>query len=76
LIAYRACEDVPKELVTYVTLLLAARRRAIGTPRGTRKLTCARQALMVLVWFRKNEDITLLAAGFGVSRATRLPLCR
>ncbi len=25
---------------------------------------------MVLVWFRKNEDIALLAAGFGVSRAT------
>ena len=25
---------------------------------------------MVLVWFRKNEDKTLLGAGFGVSRAT------
>jgi hypothetical protein len=33
-------------------------------------LTCWRQALMILVWFRKNEDKTLLAAGFGVSRAT------
>jgi DDE superfamily endonuclease/Helix-turn-helix of DDE superfamily endonuclease len=70
LIAYRAMVDVPKELVTYVARLLAAHRRAIGTPRGSRKLTCARQALMVLVWFRKNEDIALLAAGFGVSRAT------
>jgi hypothetical protein len=33
-------------------------------------LTCFRQALMALVWFRKNEDKTLLGAGFGVSRAT------
>ena len=70
MIAYRAMVDVPKELVAYLTRLLATHRRSIGTPRGTRKLTCARQALMVLVWFRKNEDITLLAAGFGVSRAT------
>jgi hypothetical protein len=69
-IAYRAMVDVPKELVAYVARLLAAHRRAIGTPRGSRKLTCARQALMVLVWFGKNEDIALLGAGFGVSRAT------
>jgi len=25
---------------------------------------------MVLVWFRKHEGVALLAAGFGVSRAT------
>jgi DDE superfamily endonuclease len=37
---------------------------------GARALTCFRQALMALVWFRKNEDKTLLGAGFGVSRAT------
>ncbi|WP_219420011.1 transposase family protein, partial [Pseudonocardia nigra] len=28
------------------------------------------QALMVLVWYRKREEMTVLAAGFGVSRAT------
>ncbi|WP_405115496.1 transposase family protein [Micromonospora sp. NBC_01405] len=33
-------------------------------------MTCFYQALMVLVWFRKAEDTTLLAAGFGISRAT------
>jgi Helix-turn-helix of DDE superfamily endonuclease len=33
-------------------------------------LTCFYQALLVLVWFRKAEDKTLLGAGFGVSRAT------
>ncbi|WP_203719098.1 hypothetical protein [Asanoa siamensis] len=26
--------------------------------------------MTVLVWFRKNEDVTLLAAGFGGSGAT------
>lgn len=33
-------------------------------------MTCRRQAVMVLVWFRKNEDKTLLGVEFGVSRAT------
>jgi len=69
-IAYRAMLDVPRELVRYVSGLLAAERRARGTRQGTRALTCWYQALMVLVWFRKGEDKTLLGAGFGVSRAT------
>jgi hypothetical protein len=69
-IAYRAMLDVPRELVQYLALLLAAERRNRGTRTGTRALTCWRHALMVLVWFRKNEDKTLLGAGFGVSRAT------
>jgi DDE superfamily endonuclease/Helix-turn-helix of DDE superfamily endonuclease len=69
-IAYRAMLDVPRELVRYLTGLLAAERRRLGTRRGTRKLTCWYQAILVLVWFRKGEDKTLLGAGFGVSRAT------
>jgi hypothetical protein len=68
-IACRAILDVPRKLVRYVSRLLAAERRARRTRRGTRALTCWYQAL-VLVWFRKNEDTTLLGAGFGVSRAT------
>ncbi|WBB95269.1 transposase family protein [Solwaraspora sp. WMMA2080] len=70
MIAYRAMVDVPRELVQYVSRLLAAERRTRGTRTGTRALTCFRQALMVLVWFRKGEDVALLGAGFGVSRAT------
>jgi hypothetical protein len=70
LIAYRAMVDVPRELVQYLSRLLNAERRARGTRRRSRALTCFRQALMVLVWFCKNEDKTLLGAGFGVSRAT------
>jgi hypothetical protein len=68
--AYRAMLDVPRELVAHVAGLLRAERRARGTRRGTRALTCFYQALLVLVWFRKGEDTTTLGAGFGVSRAT------
>lgn len=70
MIAYRAMIDVPRELVQYLGRLLATERRAKGTRRDTRALTCFYQALLVLVWFRKAEDLTLLAAGFGISRAT------
>jgi hypothetical protein len=69
-IAYRAMVDVPRELVQYLGRLLAAERRACGTRTGTRALTCFHQALLVLAWFRKGEDLTLLGAGFGISRAT------
>jgi hypothetical protein len=69
-IAYRAMLDVPKELVRYLASQLAAERRQVGTRRRTRRLTCFRQAILILVWFRKGEDKTLLGAGFGVSRAT------
>ncbi|NHW87597.1 transposase family protein, partial [Escherichia coli] len=54
----------------HLARLLYAHRRADGTGRGTAALTCFYQALMVLVWFGKAEDMTLLAAGFGISRAT------
>ncbi|MFI7650847.1 transposase family protein [Micromonospora sp. NPDC049460] len=70
MIAYPAMVDVPRELVRHLARLLATERRARGTRRGTRALTCFYQALLVLVWFRKAEDKTLLGAGFGVSRAT------
>jgi hypothetical protein len=62
--------DVPRELVQYLGGLLAAERRARGTRRGTRALTCFYQAILVLAWFRKGGDKALLGAGFGVSRAT------
>ena len=70
MIAYRAMVDVPRELVQHLGRLLAAERRVLGTRKHTRTLTCFYQALMVLVWFRKGEDKTLLGCRFGVSRAT------
>jgi hypothetical protein len=56
--------------VHHLAQLLTAERRARSTRTGTRALTCFRQALMVLVWFRKGEDKTLLGTGFAVSRST------
>ena len=70
MIAYRAMLDVPRELVIKVAGLLRAERRRRGTRRNTRRLGCRRQALLGLVWFRKREDMTVLAAGFAISRAT------
>jgi hypothetical protein len=69
-IAYRAMLDVPRELVCKVAALLRAERRRRGTRRNTRALSCWKQALLGLVWFRKREEMTVLAAGFGISRAT------
>lgn len=70
MIAYRAMLDVPRELVQQVATLLRTERRQRGTRRGSRALTCWREALMVLAWFRNQGDIALVGAGFGVSRAT------
>lgn len=70
MIAYPAMHDVPRELVRVVARLLRAQRRARGTRAGSRVLTCGKQALMVLAWYRNQGDIALVGAGFGVSRAT------
>jgi hypothetical protein len=69
-IAYRAMLDVPRELVDKLAGLLRRERRRRGTRRNSRALSCGKQALLGLVWFRKNEEMTTLAAGFGISRAT------
>ena len=70
MIAYPAILDVPRELVMELAKLLRAERRALGTRKGTRLLTCFRQALMVLVWFRTKGEVAVVGAGFRVSRAT------
>ena len=62
--------DVPRELVLYVAGLLRAERAARGTRKGTRSLTCYRQALFVLAWFRDRPDVERPGCGFGLSRAT------
>jgi hypothetical protein len=69
-IAYRSMLDVPRELVCKLATLLRAERRTRGTREGTRLLTCLKQAQLVLVWFRSNQDVAVVGAGFGVSRAT------
>lgn len=67
---YRAILDVPRELIWFVSRLLGAERRARGTRKDTRLLTCYRQAVYGLVWFREKSDIPNLGRGFGLSQAT------
>ena len=55
MVSRRVMLDVPGELVAYVSRLLAAHRREIGTPKGARKLGCCEQALFVLAWSRTRE---------------------
>jgi len=62
--------DVPRDLIVYVAGLLRAERSARGTRKGTRSLTCYRQAVFVLAWFRERPDVERLGCGFGLSRAT------
>jgi hypothetical protein len=62
--------DVPRDLVLYVSLLLREERARRGSRRHTRLLTCYKQALFVLAWFRDRPDVERLGCGFGLSRAT------
>ena len=62
--------DVPRDLILYVAGLLRAERAARGTRKGTRALTCYRQAVFVLAWFRDHPDVERLGCGFGLSRST------
>lgn len=70
MIPHRATLDVSRELAQYVGRLLWVERRLRGTPRGSRALTCFRQAVMVLRWFRGERDIAKLGRDHKVSRAT------
>ena len=70
MLSYRVILDVPLPLVVFVSRLLAAHRREIGTRDGTRALTCWKQAVFALAWFRDRPDIRRLGQGFGISQAT------
>ena len=70
MITYRVRLDVPRELILFVSCLLARHRREIGTRKNTRSLGCYRQALFGLAWYRDKADIPRLGAGFGLSQAT------
>jgi hypothetical protein len=69
-ISCRVRLDVPVALVWFVSGLLAARRREIGTRKNTRSLGCYRQAVFGLAWFRDRGSVPRLGAGFGLSQAT------
>ena len=70
MLSYRVILDVPFQLAVFVSGLLAQHRRELGTRAGTRALTCWKQAVFALAWFRDRPDIRRLGAGFGISQAT------
>jgi hypothetical protein len=69
-LSYRVILDVPLPLAVFVSELLADHRREIGTRNGTRALSCRKQAVFALAWFRDRPDVPRLGKGFGISQAT------
>jgi hypothetical protein len=69
-VTYPAMLDVPRELIRFVAGLLRAERRARGTRKGTRRLTCWFQALFVIAWFRDKPNLTRHGRAFGLSQST------
>ena len=70
MLSYRVILDVPLPVVLFVSGLLAEHRGELGTRDGTRALSCWKQAVFALAWFRDRPDIRRLGAGFGISQAT------
>jgi hypothetical protein len=69
-LSYRVILDVPFQLVVFVAELLAGHRGEIGTRTGTRALTCWKQAVLTIAWFRDRPGIRRLGAGSGIAQAT------
>ena len=65
MITYRVRLDVPRELVLFVSRLLARHRKETGTRKNSRSLGCYRQAMFVLAWYRDKPDIPRLGARRG-----------
>ena len=70
MVTYVATLDVPRHTVEFLARLLAAHRRRLRTPRGSRALGPFRQAVLVLRWFRERGCVHCLARDAGVSQAT------
>jgi DDE superfamily endonuclease len=69
-VSYPAMLDVSGELIRFVAGLLRAERKARGTRKGTRALTCWVQALFVIAWFRDRPNLHRHGKAFGISQAT------
>ena len=71
MITYHVRLDVPRELILFVSRLLARHRKEIGTRKNSRSLGCYRQALFGLAWYRDKPDIPRLGRGSGCRRRRR-----
>ncbi|GAA2001739.1 IS5-like element IS470 family transposase [Nocardiopsis rhodophaea] len=70
MVPYSATLDVPRHVVEFLARHLAAHRRRIATPKGSRALGPFRQALFALRWFREAGCVHRLALDAGISQAT------
>ena len=70
MVSCTATLDVHRDTVWRVSALLAAERRHVGTPARSRALSCYKQAVLLLRWFRDDTSIEALARDNGISRAT------
>jgi hypothetical protein len=61
---------VPEQTLVYVTALLHAHRREIGTRAGRRAGTARTRAKLVLRWFRDNAPIRTLAGEVALGTST------
>ena len=68
MVTYVATLDVPRHTVEFLARLLAAHRRRLRTPRGSRALGPFRQAVLVLRWFRECGCVHCLARALGFRR--------
>src|SRR5260370_33496909 len=62
--------DVSVKLIRYVAGLLRKERKALGTRKNTRALTCWYQAVFAIAWFRDQPEIARHGKAFGISQAT------
>jgi hypothetical protein len=69
-VTYAATLPVSEDTVVFVSGLLHAERRRLGTRAGTRSLSCFRQAILVLRWLLDGTRIAHLAADNMISRST------
>ncbi|KWX00888.1 transposase [Carbonactinospora thermoautotrophica] len=70
MVTYPATLAVSRQTVLFVSGLLRAERRRRGTRRGSRALTCFRQAVLVLRWFADATRVDALARDHKISIAT------
>lgn len=68
MLSYPAAVDLSSHTLRYVAGLLREHRRLIGS--RWRKLSCSRQALLVLAHLRCGDTYARLATGFGIGVTT------
>lgn len=70
MVTYTATLDVHRDTLRRLCALLAQERRRIATPARSRALSCYKQAVLVLRWFRDGTCVQALARDNHISRAT------